>query len=335
MSYSSAMTRLRQLSKKIALGVLIYKLYYLPKSTVSRWLQRGVKNTLQDLQAQKQMERTVTQLVPIRPSHVEPYEIHFLSGQRFWYQTCFCAYSFAQQTLLPIRPIIYDDGTLEQQHHTIIQTIFPNARVIPREQIENQLDEFLPYRRFPYLRERRLNYPNLRKLTDIHAGSYGWKLVLDSDMLFFKSPQLLIDWLQSPQQPCHMVDIETCYGYPQSLMASLANAEIAERINVGICGLKSEDIDWEKLEYWCKTMVEQCGTHYYQEQAIVAMLMAGKPCVAAPEKDYIVMPRQSEVMQPEAVMHHYVADSKPWYFRYGWKHVLQANDALEVNGSAV
>jgi len=120
-----------------------------------------------------------------------------------------------------------------------------------------------------------------------------------------------------------MVDVETAYGYSETLMSSLALAGIPERLNVGICGLKSDDIDWEQLEHWCKTLIKQQGTHYYQEQALVAMLMAGKTCVVAPTEDYIVMPPLEEVMNPHAVLHHYVANSKSWYFRYGWKHVLQ------------
>jgi hypothetical protein len=107
-------------------------------------------------------------------------------------------------------------------------------------------------------------------------------------------------------------------------MQALAGAPIADRLNVGICGLKSEDIDWEQLEYWCKTMIETHGTHYYQEQALIAMLMAGQPCTVAPTEDYIVMPNQAEGMDPRAILHHYVADSKPWYFRYGWQHIANS-----------
>ena len=82
-------------------------------------------------------------------------------------------------------------------------------------------------------------------------------------------------------------------------------------------------------------MIEQQGTHYYQEQALVAMLMACKPRAVAPAQDYIVMPSQEEVFQPQAVLHHYVSDSKSWYFRYGWKHVFhsdrQLNSMLQVS----
>lgn len=78
------------------------------------------------------------------------------------------------------------------------------------------------------MRERRLEQPLLRKLTDFHAGSTGWKLFLDSDMLFFHQPSFLLDWLRNPQYPCYMVDIANYYGYSNELMVSLAQAPIPD-----------------------------------------------------------------------------------------------------------
>jgi len=272
------------------------------------------------------METAAASLPPLPDYGTDaPLEIHFLSGKKFWYQTCFCAYSLAQQSRVNLRPIIYDDGSLEPEYQSELRRIFPNAQIISREMIQARLDVYLPVQHFPYLRQRRLTYPNLRKLTDIHLGSAGWKLVLDSDMLFFRSPTVLLDWLRSPQQPCHMIDVETAYGYSPALMASLAGIPMPERINVGVSGLNSSSLDWEELEFWCKTMIQQEGTHYYQEQAMVAMLMARQPCTIAPATDYIVLPDRAEVRTPRAVLHHYVADSKPWYFRYGWRHVVQGH----------
>ena len=317
---------LHQLAKDLHLGVIIYRLYYVPKGFLQKGLRTGLINMAIDYQARLQMEAAAYRLKPVEvDASAKPLEIHFLSGKKFWYQTCFCAYSMAQHTRANFRPVIHDDGSLEKKYQDEILRIFPNARIILKQEIEERLEECFPQSKFPYLRERRLNYPNMRKLTDIHAGSRGWKLVLDSDMLFFHSPTFLLDWLKSPQQPCHMVDVDSAYGYSDALMASLAQAEIPERLNVGICGLKSEDIDWEQLEAWCKTMIEQEGTHYYQEQALTAMLLAGKPCAVAPAEDYIVMPTREEVINPKAILHHYVADSKSWYFRYGWKYVFQSD----------
>lgn len=322
---------LHQLATNLNLGVIFYKLYYAPKGFLQKSFRKGSINMALNYWAQMHMEQAAYHLEPVAgDASVTHLEIYFLSGRKFWYQTCFCAYSMIRYTEMNLRPVIYDDGTLGKKYAEEIQRIFPDARIISIEEIEARLDEYLPPSKFPYLRERRANYPNMRKLTDIHAGSSGWKLVLDSDMLFFKPPAFLLNWLKSPQKPCHMVDVETSYGYSEALMVSLAQAEIPERLNVGICGLKSENIDWEQLEFWCKTMIEREGTHYYQEQALTAMLMAGQSCAIAPAEQYLVMPEREEVINPQAVMHHYVADSKPWYFRYGWRHVLDRDRQLEA-----
>jgi lipopolysaccharide biosynthesis glycosyltransferase len=322
---------MRSLIKDLRLGVIFYRLYYAPKGFIQKCRRQGFINMAVDYQARLQMEKAAYRLKPVESEALaQPLEIHFLTGRKFWYQTCFCAYSMVQHAKTNLRPVIYDDGSLEKKYLDEILRIFPDAKMILKQEIQERLEEYLPQSKFPYLRERRLNYPNMKKLTDIHAGLSGWKLVLDSDMLFFRSPTFLLNWLKSPQQPCHMVDVESAYGYSEALMTSLAQAEIPERLNVGICGFKSDDINWEQLEFWCKTMIEKEGTHYYQEQALTMMLMAGKSCAVAPAEDYIVMPERPEVIKPKAVLHHYVANSKPWYFRYGWKHVFRSDRQLNA-----
>ena len=320
----------KQVAKSLHLGVVAYRLYYVPKGLIQKYVHRDPIKRAIDEQARQQMEAATYNLKPIKNDPTaETYEIHFLSGKRFWYQTCFCAYSMALHSNINLRPVVYDDGTLENKYVEQIKRIFPDVKIIYLNEIEERLDQYLPISKFPYLRERRANYPNMRKLTDIHIGSSGWKLVLDSDMIFFQTPTFLINWLKSPNKPCHMVDVETSYGYSYALMTSLARAEIPQRLNVGICGLNSDEIDWEKLEFWCRTLIEKEGTHYYQEQAITAMIIAGKPCEIAPQKDYIVKPTNEEVVSQKGIVHHYVADSKPWYFRYAWKQIVNHQKKLE------
>ncbi len=316
-----AHNQMYQFAKVFQPGKILYWGYYAPKGLIQKSLKRGILAQMGDRRAQQQMEAAANRLPPLTPTP-NPDRIYFLSGQRFWYQTCFCAYSMIQQSGIYFRPVIYDDGSLSQPYVAAIRRIFPDAEIITAQTTTATLDEYLPIATFPTLRSRRLSYFNLRKLTDIHVNSQGWKLVLDSDMLFFRQPTFLLDWLQSPQTPCAMVDVETAYGYSDELMCRLAGATIPAKINVGICGLQSESIDWHELEYWCKTMIEAEGTNYYQEQAMAAMLMARYPSIIAPAQDYVLMPDRAEVQTPTAVMHHYVANSKPWYFRDAWRHCL-------------
>ncbi len=323
MTINPTHSHLRQLAKDLHLGVALYRLYYRPKGFIQKCLRWGPINMVLTQRGQMQMEKAVPCLKPIELDlSVNSLEVYFLTGRKYWYQTCFCAYSMIQQTQTNLRPIIYDDGTLEQTHREEISRIFANAKIVPLESIEDRLDKHLPESKFPFLRERRRQQPLLRKLTDFHVGSQGWKLFLDSDMLFFESPTFLLNWLKSPQQPCYMIDVINAYGYSESLMFSLTKAKIPDLVNIGILGLKSEEIDWEKLEAWLKTLIEQEGTHYNVTQCLTAMLLADQSCIVAPRQEYLLMPGYKEVMKPQASLHHYVADSKPWYFRYGWRHVL-------------
>jgi hypothetical protein len=103
-------------------------------------------------------------------------------------------------------------------------------------------------------------------------------------------------------------------------MMELAGAPIPERLNVGVCGLRSDTIDWDRLEEWCRDLLEREGSHYLQEQALTAMMLAGGPRIAAPAEQYVVRPGRSETQRPTAALHHYVAESKALYFRFGWRH---------------
>jgi hypothetical protein len=270
-----------------------------------------------------EMQAQVDRLSPLQPTP-DPLEVCFLTGQRFWYQTCLCAYSLIKQMGQYIRPVIYDDGTLTQFYIAKIRRLFPDAKIFTAAAIEAQLNRVLPVDRYPMLRSQRLSYFHLRKLTDVHVGGTGWQLVLDSDMLFFHRPQQLLDWLQQPQAPCHMMDLKNAYGYSPELMAHLAGCPIPERINVGICGLNSSTIDWDQVESWCRLLLEKEGHHYFQEQALAAMLIAqsSSPVVMS-STDYVLMPSRSETLSPRAVMHHYVDYSKPWYFRHAWRRVVK------------
>lgn len=263
--------------------------------------------------------------LPLLPAAAgSPIELHLLTGRRFWYQTAFCLWSFARHAARPLTPIIYDDGSLTEEYRAPLQRLFPATRFIAQSETIARLDQYLPTNRFPALRERWLNYPNIRKLTDPHLGRTGWKLVIDSDLLFFRRPEFMLQWIDAPARPLHAVDCETSYGYDRALLDSLAGAPLADLVNVGLTGLDGAQIDWEKLEHWTRALHERGGTSYYLEQALIAMMVAGRGCAVAPARDYLTLPVLPEARECRAVMHHYVANSKKWYFQHNWQHAMHA-----------
>jgi hypothetical protein len=272
------------------------------------------------MRGQAGMEAAAAELPPpLTPEYASPVVVHLLTGSRFWYQTAFCLHSLATQSRRPVAPVIYDDGSLTLAQRNNLARLFPLGSIVSRADTVAKLDQLLPRELFPTLRERWENYPNIRKLIDPHLGSTGWKLVLDSDLLFFREPTLLLNWLYKPAAPLHAVDVERSYGYSDSLLASVATAPLADKLNVGLCGLRSEELDWEKLEHLCHTLIERERTHYYLEQALVAVLLAGRECVVAPATDYLTLPTLPEALDCRAIMHHYVAGSKRFYFQHNWR----------------
>ncbi len=305
-------------------GQFLYQLYYRPVGAVRASLRAGGPfETRRTARGRAEMLAAAHHL-PTLPSATDPrpVELHLLTGERFWEQTAFCLWTFARHSARPLHPVIYDDGTLTDEHRDPLARLFPDARFIPQSETIARLDEFLPAARFPTLRDRWQHYPNIRKLIDPHLGSSGWKLVIDSDLLFFRRPTLLLDWCDTPVNPLHAVDCETSYGYSRPLLDSLAGAPLADLVNVGVTGLNSRELDWPRLEHWCRTLIARERTNYYLEQALIAMLVAGRTCAITPAADYVTLPRPPEAQACTAVMHHYVANSKRWYFQQNWRTAI-------------
>ncbi len=256
------------------------------------------------------------------PVSERPVKVQVLTGRRFWYQTAFCLYSFAVASGREVRAVIHDDGSLDQRHADVLLRLFPGSRVETRDIIMARLDELLPAAKFPTLRARRLELPLIKKITDIHLGRMGWRVFFDADLLFFRRPDALLEWWDNPRVPLTSVDVAYAYGYSMELLKELAGRPVYDFINTGLLGLKSDSIDWDRMEYWCRTLIERAGTDYYQEQALVALQLAGLDRAVLPRQDYLVHPRGEEALACRAVMHHYVDLSKKDYFRNNWRHFV-------------
>lgn len=307
----------------MTLGQFLLKFYHMPVGRMRDSLRHGgPREERRTERGRAEMETAAGALTILPAAPGQSLELHLLTGRRFWYQTAFCLWTFARHANRPLAPVIYDDGSLAAEFRAPLARLFPATRFVDRGETLARLDQHLPTTRFPALRERWLNYPNIRKLTDPHLGSSGWKLVLDSDLLFFHQPGFLLRWLDAPTQPLHAVDYETSYGYSRPLMNALAGAPVADLVNVGLTGLNSHELDWERLEHWCHTLIAREKTSYYLEQALIAMLVAERTCAIAPVADYVTLPEPPEARDCRAVMHHYVAHSKRWYFQHNWRTAL-------------
>ncbi len=312
-------------ARTLGLGKLALAVWHNPIARVrDSWRNGGPFAERETERQRREMVAAAATLpaLPARPG-ASRITLHLLTGRRFWYQTAFCLHSFARQTESGVNAALYDDGTFDEPLRSQLGRQGPGFTFHSASSIRERLDDLLPAARFPVLRERWKNYPNIRKLTDPHLGSTDWKLVIDSDLLFFRRPGFLLDWLAAPDRILHAIDCEESYGYSRRLMERLAGAPIPPLVNVGLCGLRSDSLNWAEIESWCAELIAREKTSYYLEQALVAMLAArAQPCAVAPSADYLTKPGRAEGRAPTGVMHHYVAESKRSYFRDGWRIAL-------------
>ncbi len=121
----------------------LWRFYTYPKLYLHDFRTEGYVDAWLKYPGHAQMIKAAALLRPLKVDEgIEPLEVHFLTGARFWYQTCFCAYSLMQQTRLNVRPVIYDDGTLNDEHRDGVLQVFPNARTVSAEETEARLDEY-------------------------------------------------------------------------------------------------------------------------------------------------------------------------------------------------
>jgi hypothetical protein len=275
--------------------------------------------------AMERYARKFLQPAPIDGSVPPAGDVHFLTGYIHAYQTAFCAYSLQLCSPAPVRIIIHDDGTLDDQTRDQLHRALPLLTIRSLEEDENHAAEYLPAARFPTLWNVRSKFVLMRKLMDVHGSAPGWKMFLDSDMLFFNEPVALLDWLRDPQSACCMEDIRICYGYPdQELSTCLGGHAVPEFVNTGMCGLNREAVDWERLEHWCKYLSGKFGVNHFLEQCLTALLFGEMPFFKFPRRDYITCPMREQVVPvPEGAMHHYVSDSRKYLYMFGWRTVLK------------
>ena len=302
---------------------IINKLYRYPKARLKRVNKFGGYFAYKKMMRnQASMAKASSQLPPVI-SYTDGLPVYFLTGEKFIYQTLFCIQSLNKHSTQKFRFILVDDGSLSGQLIARINKQLPGATVITKATIDKNLEKHLPEYNYPVLRRKRAEYPHIKKLIDIHTtDATGWKLVLDSDMLFFDDPLAISNWIKSPAKPLHMIDCEESYGYSHQLMEQLCGCKVPALINVGAIGMDSQAINWDNLENWVKILEEKEGRSYYLEQALSAMLIAGHECLVLEKDQYIVNPSEHMISSAQGVLHHYVDLSKKGYFNQAWQKIV-------------
>ena len=305
-------------------GRVVYLLYHAPRGA----LKKGVWKTIRGWMGRRRLEHALPHFVlPEPPAAKGAPEllIHLLIGARYLPEACLVTHSLSWAAQRPVVPHFYDDGTLTAADCDLLRSKLPRARFARIDEISIRLAATLPEDQFPCLRRLRLSYPHIRKLTDIHLFSGEWKLVSDADILFFQYPGQLLGHIAA-REATHMVDIQPAYGAPRATLERLAGVTVHERVNVGLCHLRTPSIDWDFVEHCATTLLAEHGFSYYLEQALAAILLARAHATPL-GADYLVYPDAATARRAQCAAIHYVDDSRSFYYDFAWRQVLERSQS--------
>lgn len=309
------------------LGYLKTLLYRKPAKQFRLLMSWGPRAYFRIVAWKHQMEEAALSLPPVRTldrrDQDKVVKLYFMTGAAHWYQTAFCAWSYSLYSDFIASPVIISDGTLLESHTVALNNIFPSAIVLSDEFCRDLRNSLLPPQKYPVIHQVVSRQLLFRKLTDVFCASSDNRLFLDSDMLFYRHPGLIDQFLVSGTKPLVQADCWESYGYSRELCERLTGGRsLPIAINIGVLGMKGSLIDWDMVEYWLGEMIAAEGWKYNITQCTAAMILSYTDVDILPANVYQVLPKSPSTARPLRILEHYVSDSKPYYFQKAWRGLL-------------
>ncbi|NJN73114.1 MAG: hypothetical protein HC799_10075 [Limnothrix sp. RL_2_0] len=210
---------------------------------------------------------------PIANTNSDCVEVHMLTSSgdllnALWSLKTFYCYSQKDYSLC-----IHDDGTFEDKDVELFEYHFPDARIIRRNFANTATSEKL--QGFPLLSKWRSENPFALKAVDFATFSDCEKIVsLDSDILFFHNPDILIERIDSVKYRLNTLNKDWRYGYSPELEDLQAHVgfDVIPLINSGLGLIHRRSIVYEQLEQYLS--IPGITSHPYggrSEQSLFAL----------------------------------------------------------------
>jgi hypothetical protein len=247
--------------------------------------------------------------------------VDLLTGHGFWAESIATARSLSRAVNLPLAYHFHDDGSLQPREITAIRRWIPGATVHTSVQAETRIAAEFPESRFPIVHRLRRANVLVRKLIDVAAAGRGWRLFIDSDVLFFRRAAE-VETLLRARRAFHLTDCDSYYDAPVESLSRLAGCSVFPRVNTGLYYHNFDQIDWQFVEHAFRRQLVRHGYSYFIEQALQAVLLARGGAVPL-GSEYLVLPTPEECEKPTRVLHHYVNQSR-WGFYVNARRQLRA-----------
>jgi hypothetical protein len=253
----------RRTARRLGLGRAIVKLLALRALTPSGALTLA--------RTRPQYLRRILNVAPLEAGD-GPIEVHMLLHHQRVFEGMWALYSFAHFSGVPCQMFVHSDGSLTSEDAACLQRVLPGLRVISRGDSDERVQTVLRKRRLVNCLRFRDSLVFALKLFDpFFYGDRSSFVLLDSDVLFFRRPDELLD----EREECrYSPDNGFRYCLSPDVLHALLGRECIDAFNPGVVRADRGVLDLERVEqYLERSEFWSTGSrpHYYAELTLWAM----------------------------------------------------------------
>jgi hypothetical protein len=201
-----------------------------------------------------------------------PVSVHMLVSSLTWDAGIMAAISFEHFSGRRWPLFIHEDGSVSPAQRDRIERILPGVRFVPRPEAEARVPHHLSGH--PKCLSNRSRHNLFLKFLDFPAyAPYDRFIVLDSDVLFFKRPGEILNWVDSGKEECWFnEDTKEKYCIPRAQIEEALKMKIWERVNTGICLMPKSAISLELSERLIAAFERNAHHPQFFEQTLYAVM---------------------------------------------------------------
>ena len=205
------------------------------------------------------------------PPPVAPVSVHMVVGHDMLRMGMLTLRSFEFHTRQRWSPVIHDDGTMTEDDDSELLRHFPDATIIRRAKADAELAEALAGH--PVCRENRLKHHWFLKVFDTwHFARHDRYVVIDSDIVFFRRPDLLLRWIEDrPETFWFMEDTREKYALAREDIESEMGFPLWKKVNSGLDLMVRPAVDLALAETFLTRCIPKVREYQFLEQTFFAV----------------------------------------------------------------
>jgi lysophospholipase L1-like esterase len=237
-----------------------------------------------------------------------PISVHLLVSSGSWHCGLLAAISLEICCKKNWRLIFHDDGSITESQRKRIEKTLPGVHFVPRRMAEVRMSEVL--KDFPKCSIHRSQHNFFLKLFDVHPfAASGKYMVMDSDVIFFRTPKEIISWAESDAAEIfYNGDAQEKYCNPRTELEKSFEIPLWEKFNGGLVLMQSAAMNLHLAESLFEKFEDKAHHPQFFEQTLYCLMSSAWGHGGALPPTYEI--NWGYLRSPGAVCRHYVGAFK-------------------------